>query len=462
MKSLLCALFACFLSVAHAVPVATVPELLAAAAAATPGTHLRLAPGTYALPHSLELKGGVTLEGAGVDKTILTHTATWQASPASLPDPEMRLEGLDTTAYLIIIQRDQEKAGVSHLTLLGPQVHGGIFSWFHTGLHLHHLRIQDTQWCGIRTFGMKQARIHDCEFIHAGIRWEKGAPGLKGGNTGGGIFACWMSDTEIYNNRFRESRKEPYQHYYGIKGRQARRVRLHHNTIEAGFSIELPFENDEDVEIDHNILHAPVSIPKYAGGPVPASGRTFHIHHNYFTDGYSIEFVRNGVEISHNLFDFDPKKDGSNLIGAFGDKPAAGPAVFHNNLVNNPGRGVIWMNEPYAFLTVRNNHIIARTTQKPRTEGLFGFHTDCDFKTFRFTQNIIECQGTPRPLFRNPQSAASVLEHNLLTNITDTALYPPQAPHPSQPAGLEKPLAFACGVDGELLVDGWKTRPAPR
>ena len=104
------------------------------------------------------------------------------------------------------------------------------------------------------------------------------------------------------------------------------------------------------MEIDHNILLSAVSIPKYAGGPVPASGRTFHIHHNYFRDGYSIEFVRNGVEIDHNLFDFDAAKDGGNLISAFGNVPAKGPAKFHNNLVSNPGRGVIWMNEPYAQL----------------------------------------------------------------------------------------------------------------
>ncbi len=57
------------------------------------------------------------------------------------------------------------------------------------------------------------------------------------------------------------------------------------------------------VEIDRNVLLAAVSIPKYAGGPAPKSGRTFHIHHNYFRDGYSIEFVRNGVEIDRNLFD---------------------------------------------------------------------------------------------------------------------------------------------------------------
>jgi nitrous oxidase accessory protein len=328
----------------------------------------------------------------------------------------------------------------------------------HTGLHLHHLRIKDTLWCGVRTFGMKQAKIHDCEWVNAGIRWDKGQPGLKGGNTGGGIFACWMADTEIWNNRFVENRTERHQHYYGIKARQGKRVRIHHNTIEAGFSIEMPFENDEDVEIDHNVLHAAVSIPKYAGGPVPKSGRTFHIHHNYFTDSYSVEFVRNGVEIDHNLFDFKTGRDGGNLIAAFGNKPAPGPASFHNNLVSNPGRGVIWLNEPYGQLEVRNNHIIARTTKTPRKEGLFGFNDKSEFAKFTFRNNIIECEGTPRPLFRNDASGASVVENNQLVNVTDTARYTNKSTGAKQ--GLEQALKFQCGMNGELTVDGWEARPS--
>ena len=83
------------------------------------------------------------------------------------------------------------------------------------------------------------------------------------------------------------------------------------------------------------------------------------------------------------------EKDHGNLISGFGKAPAKGPAVFHNNLINNPGRGVIWINEPYNNLTVRNNHIITRTTVTPRKEGLFGFNKECDFSTFRIVNNVI-------------------------------------------------------------------------
>lgn len=439
--------------------VASVEALVAAVSAGKSGTVIVLAQGKYKLAKPLDLKSGMTLKGSGIDTTILTHSEDWQANPATLPDSETNWEKFDRTGYLIRCVNDAKGIAVSNLTLKGPRMHGAIFGFSNEDLNFHDLRIEDFMYSGIRTYGMKRSKIHDCTFVDAGQRWDNGRPGVNGGITGGGIFGIWMSDTEIWNNRFLVTKKRPNEHYYGIKGREARRCRIHHNTIEAGFSIELPFESDEDVEIDHNILLSAVSIPKYAGGTVPKSGSTFHFHHNYFRDSYSIEFVRNGVEIDHNLFDFNPASDGGNLISSFGDVPAKGPAKFHHNLVSNPGRGVMWMNEPYAQLEVRNNHIIARTTKTPRTEGLFGFNEKSDFATFRFTDNIIECIGAKRPLFRNDASGGAFVENNRLSNVTDTSRY--ANIKTSATAGLEQPLKFQCGMDGEMTVDCWKASKTP-
>ncbi len=441
-------------------PIQSSKELVAAVMAAKEGDTIELAAGTFELDATLELKARMTLKGAGIGKTTLTHAATWKPATKALPDPEMKLEGLDTDAYLIRLQRDTAGVTISDMTLTGPQLHGAIFSWFHTDLHLHDLRIQDFLWSGIRTFGMNKAKIHDCQFIDAGGRWERGQPGVKGGITGGGIFACWMADCEIFNNRFTRTNTAPQREYYGIKVRQAKRCRIHHNTIEVNFSMEFPFENDEDNEIDHNICHGTISIPKHAGGPVPRSGKTFHIHHNYFKDSYSIEFVRNGVEISHNLFDFDANNDHGNLISGFGNADAKGPASFHNNLVSNPGRGVIWINEVFNHLVVRNNHIICRTTKTPRNEGLFGFNSKSDFKTITIKDNLIECEGTARPLLRSQASYGAVVQNNTLTNVADVDKL--KNPKAARVVGLEKPLQFKCGVNGELTIDGWNTGPSKR
>jgi Right handed beta helix region len=441
---------------ASARPVDTVANLVAAVRDGAEGATIEIAPGTYELPATLELKARMTLKGAGIGKTVLTHTKGWLPSTKSLPDPEMRLDGLDTDAYLIRLKRDTAGVTISDLTLHGPQLHGAIFAWFHTGLHLHHVQIRETRWSGLRSFGMKKAKIHDCEFLDAGGRWDKGQPGVKGGITGGGIFAIWMSECEIFDNRFVRTKTGPAEEFYGIKVRQGTRCRVHHNTIEANFSMEFPFENDEDNEIDHNVCHGTISIPKYAGGIVPKSGRTFHIHHNWFKDSYSIEFVRNGVEIDHNLFDFDVKADHGNLIAAFGDVAAKGPAKFHNNLVSNPGRGVIWINEPFNNIEVRNNHIRCRKTVTPRTEGLFAFHSKCDFSTIAIRDNRIECEGQDRPLLRSRESYAVTVENNDLVNVSDVAKL--KNPKADRPVGLEKPLEFACGMHGEYTVAGWVAR----
>lgn len=420
------------------------------------GDTIQIAPGTYPLAAPLEPKARMSLIGAGIDKTILTHTPEWKPSTKTLPDPEMTTKGMDTRAYLIRLQDNAAGITISEMTLHAPQLHGAIFGWKNANLHLHHLRIKETLWTGIRTFSMTNAQIHDCEFIDAGGRWERGVPGLKGGITAGAIFAIWMADSEIAHNRFLRTRTAREHEFYGIKGRQGKRSRIHHNTIETNFSIEFPFENDEDVEIDHNLCTGTISLPKHAGGPVPKSGRTFHLHHNWMRDSYAIEFVRNGIEIDHNLFDFDTAKDHGNLISGFGKAPANGPAIFHNNLVNNPGRGVIWINEPYDNLTIRNNHIVTQTTATPRKDGLFGFNPKCDFKTITIANNVIECQGQARPLFRNSESYGAVIVNNKLINVADADKL--KNPVTDAVVGLEAPLKFECGVHGEFTIDGWDHR----
>ena len=436
-------------------PVDTTDKLVAAVRDGVEGTTIEIAPGTYELTAPLEPKPGMVLKGAGLDRTILTHAPTWKPSTGTLPDPEMTTKGMDTQAYLIRLQDGVADISISDLTLRGPQMHGAIFGWKNQNLRLHHLKIEDTLWTGIRTFSMQGAKIHDCQFVNAGGRWKRGGqPGIDGGITGGAIFAIWMKDSEIAHNRFVRTQPGKADEFYGIKGRQGKRCRIHHNTIEVNFSIEFPFENDEDMEFDHNICHGTISIPKHAGGPVPESGRTFHIHHNYFRHSYSIEFVRNGVEVSHNLFDFDVQQDGGNLISGFGKAAAQGPAAFHNNLISNPGRGVIWINEPYSNLLIRNNHIITRTTATPRREGLFGFNRDCDFKTIAIRDNVIECLGQSRPLLRSDESYAATITNNRLTNVADTDRY--ENLQGSKAPGLEEPLNFRCGVHGERTVSGWQ------
>lgn len=124
-------------------------------------------------------------------------------------------------------------------------------------------------------------------------------------------------------------------------------------------------------------------------------------------------------------------------------------------MTNN--QGIIWINEVFDKLEIRNNHIVARTTATPRTEGLFGFNPACDFKTIAIRDNVIECQGTARPLLRCHESYGSVIQNNRLVNVSDTERY--ENLPADRTAGLESPLQFACGVHGEVKIDGWQARP---
>ena len=431
----------------------TVSGLVAAVNNGANGDIVTLAPGTYQLTAPLRPKAGMTIQGAGIGQSIIMGASSWSPSTVKLPDYGVSTSDIETGAYLFSLTTATHNITISDMTLTGPLLHGAIYGNDNDNLHLHHLKIDDFRWSGIRIFRNGNARIHDCEFVDAAGRWDNGSPGVSGGITGGCIYFTYMKDSEIWNNRFTKTQTGNENSVFGIKGREARTTRIHHNTINVNFAIELPFENDHTVEIDHNVCQGVISIPKHAGGPVPTGGYTFHIHHNYFNTSYAIEFVRNGVEIDHNLFDFKTTSDGGNLISGFGSAAAPGSASFHNNLVKNPGRGVYWVNEVFNNIEFRNNHVIANVTSTPRGDGMFGFNGGCDFSTITIKDNIIECIGKNRPLVRNSQSNSAKIQNNTLIGISDTGNY--ANPSTGAVRGLTAPLAFTCGVNDEYTVNGW-------
>ena len=159
------------------------------------------------------------------------------------------------------------------------------------------------------------------------------------------------------------------------------------------------------------------------------------------------------MEVSHNLFDFTVEDDVGHVICNFGKAKVPGPIWFHNNLVKNPGRGIMWTHGPHDNIEIYNNHIISDTTT--RKDGFFGIEKSTNFKTVVIKNNIIEnTEKKPRPLLRNDQSYGAKIENNLLKNVSDTDKY--KNPETGEKQGLVEPLKFKCGVNGEYTVDGWK------
>jgi len=59
-------------------------------------------------------------------------------------------------------------------------------------------------------------------------------------------------------------------------------------------------------------------------------------------------------------------------------------------------------------------------------------------------------------MFRNDASANARLANNRLVNVTGSDLL--NNPKSTAKPGLEAPLKFTCGVDGEVTVSGWSAK----
>ena len=321
--------------------------------------------GVFELGKTLEVNGpDIAFEGAGKGLTLLKNADVFQIGTEGLPDLGTEISSVNQDAYLFDLDQNAVNVSFTNMTLTGAEVHGAILGFKANSLEISDVEFNNFLWSSVRLFNSSDAKIYDNVFIDAGGR-AQGTSGI----TGGSIYATYLRESEIYNNDFSIS-KEHVGNVFGIKGRQFTNTRIHHNTINMNFAIELPFENDQFVEIDHNFLGGLVSIPKHAGGAVPDNGFTFHIHHNYFTKSYALEWARNGVEVDHNVFNFSAVQDGGNLITNHGNQSVSGPTKFHNNLIINPGRGIVRSKGVQNNFSFYNNEIIASTTATPRVEGL--------------------------------------------------------------------------------------------
>lgn len=439
-SAMLAALFSLWPTATATAQVEDVDALVEAVTSGSPGDTVRVAAGTFRLTAPLVPKAKMTIQGAGAGKTIITAADSWNPGTKDLPKEE------NPAAYLFSFNKTADVT-ISDMTLRGPHLHGAIYCDNSDGLELSNLRVEKFLWSGIRTYRMDRFRVHDNVFVDAGG---------KIGHTGGALYMHYTKDSEFWNNRITKTDEHP-TNFFGFKGRKGTRCRFHHNTVDVDFSLEFPFENDLEVEIDHNAFAGTISIPKYAGGVVVENGHSFHIHHNWIRKSYALEWARNSAEVDHNLFDISPEDEKGNLVTDHGRVKSPGPTHFHDNLIKNPGRGLFWSKTGYNNFRFYNNHVKANTPT--RESGLFGFPPGTDFKTMVIRDNIIECaESNPRPLLRNEASQAAVIENNKLIHVSDAGSYANR--QTGAPQGLTKPLRFECGVNGEFLVDGWEVSSA--
>jgi hypothetical protein len=437
------------------IQVTTVAELIQAASTSNVGDTISVAAGVYELESSLQLRPGVNLIGAGIGQTEIRNASTW-SRPLNSSTVENLTDSntVDRTAYLIDLGNNTNNVRISGLTLSGPQLHGGIYGNNSDGLQITGNEFRNFQWAGVRTFRLDGGTISDNKFLDAG-----GRVNVTSGTTGGGVFVTFTGTTQISNNQFDKSAGS-LGNYFGIKGEGATDVQISNNTINTNFAIEFPFRNDAGVVIRNNYLGGVVSIPKSDGGPTVPAGDSFRITENYFNTSYAIEGARDGLLVERNLFDFSTDADTGNLYTQFGSTGVDGPVVFSENLIKNPGRGILSSAGRADNFTFTNNHVMGEITITPRTEGLFGFRPDVDFSTIEIADNIFELTGLDRPLFKNANGLSLIdIENNLLTGISDAGSY--NNPQTGATRGPTSPLQFSVGVNQQYRIDGFSITSIP-
>jgi len=78
---------------AFAEPVSTTEALVSAIRDGAEGSTIEVAAGTYQLEAPLEPKAGMTLRGAGMDETVITHVDSWKPIAQRRKSPATNLQG---------------------------------------------------------------------------------------------------------------------------------------------------------------------------------------------------------------------------------------------------------------------------------------------------------------------------------------------------------------------------------
>ncbi len=440
------------------VQVKTVLELVDAVNGGKPGDLIFISSGVYELDSTQQLtpKSGMTIQGAGIGKTILTAVDIWTPGLKGLPANEQDVNKVNQQPYLFKLESIKDFT-ISDMTFTATKLHGAIFANKCSNLNIFNIKFVDFRWSSIYTFDIRKFLVHDCIFEDAGGKVEFLGAGIFNNRTvHGDFFNCKMYSTLERKNAF-----------VGFKGMGNDSSRIHHNTVETGdygwaFVLEYMHSDNSFIEIDHNRFNERISIPRGGGGGTyPKNGYSFWIHHNYLT-GYSevIEGPRGGLIVDHNLVELTVEKDGGNFYTDHDNNEVLGSLDFHNNLIKNPGRGIFWSIGKYNDLHFSNNHVIANTTITPREDGLFDINGNSDFENIEIKDNIIEINGLSRPLMRNDKSRKlAKIENNHFVNVADTMQY--ENKRSTAKAGLIEPLNFECGYKNEYRVNGWSAVQTP-
>ncbi|MGL4461581.1 MAG: hypothetical protein ACRC1K_05455 [Planctomycetia bacterium] len=419
------------------------------------GHTIHVLPGTYIAVRTAYPKNGVAVVGRradGPDVSRIIASTDWPLKP--LVDPEGH-EGMEE--YLIAASGKRPDGSwkvvtdltVSNLELCSDPKHritGAFYCRDGTRVKLQHLRVHDFRWNGLRVEFSKQVEIENCHLEDAStevLPWREG----------GLIRTRWLEDSRVHHNRI-IARKT---YGYGYKGGGHRKFRFDHNFVDTTyFAYESPFEDEFEVDLDHNHLTRCISIPRDNGIDPKTKGYEYgyRIHHNYLTDSYTVEGPRGYLEFDHNWVRVE--KLGGRIYSHHGAH-SSGPIWIHHNVIENVSLNLIWMNEGRVDeLNVVNNTIFC-ADDAAGSGAVLDSWSEERLNKWRLLNNILVCAWSrPRPLHSTERGVPKKIEaiRNLLVNVEN----PPPGNFVDLPDGLTrtgaKPFPFyRPRDDAKAIVD---------
>jgi hypothetical protein len=419
------------------------------------GDHaIHVLPGEYVAVRTAYPKNGVAIIGRqpeGPDVSRILASPNWELKP--LVDPEGH-EGMEE--YLIAASAKRPDGSwlpvtnlrVANLELCSPPEHritGAFYCRDGTNVKLERLRVHDFRWNGLRVEFSNHVEIHHCHLEDASTQ-------VLPHREGGLIRTRWLEDSRIHHNRIIAKKTAGY----GYKGGGHTKVRFDHNFVDTNyFAFESPFEDEYHVDLDHNYMTSCISIPRDSGNNPADKGfeYSYHIHHNYLTDSYTVEGPRGYMRFDHNWVHV--KRPGGRIYTHHGAH-SSGPIWIHHNIIENVSINLIWMNEG----RVDNMHVMNNTIFCADNGSSSGAVLDCwteeRLNNWRFQNNIVVCAWSqPRILFPTERGIPKKIraDHNLLINLES----PPAGNFLNEPDGLvrrgSKPFPFYSPAPSSQWID---------
>ncbi len=273
---------------------------------ANQGHRIVLSAGTFVESGRCVVPSGVSVVGAGIDKTIITANSSFYRSVFS---------GYDANLFLIYVKGSNQRLTGFTMDGKDKNIYGGIMIQYSSNIEVDHVSINGFYFCGIwlwetRNSTFHDSRTYDCSWASTG--WA-----------GGGVHLFNLTDIRLYNLNCKEVAQRNGRGggnaIKAIGGENNRMTRVvidncivdvndfgvWQNGKAPNISIEFWHTIAEECEIRNTYIQHHISLVGKRNSPLPPSKFRWRLLNNNFIcrNSYPIEISYNNVEMAYNHID---------------------------------------------------------------------------------------------------------------------------------------------------------------